>query len=233
MKRVTGCVAWLFMVMTFSAHAFLMGGTRVVLKAKEGVASIAVISGPQDGVSLVKARVLQDRNKGNIAPEFIVSPPVSRLEKGGRNNLRIQLLRSDGLAGDRESVFYLDIAAIPATNPLDSNQSGSSASVIIGTGANVKLFYRPSALSDPTPDTWSALQFRRMPGGVEVSNPTPYYVSFASLRSGGMLLRTYGVLMIAPFGKQIYGLPSGASKQVEWSVFDDLGSRVSGSTPIL
>lgn len=56
-----------------------------------------------------------------------------------------------------------------------------------------------------------------------VSNPTPYYVTFSSLKTGGKDIKDTSV-MVPPLGEARYALPSGVQgNQVSFKALNDFG----------
>src|SRR5690606_41935419 len=192
------------------AQAFVLGGTRVILR-EGNVSTLAVVGGEKDGVLLVRARVGRDVALKEHAPELLVSPPVFRLEKGGRNQLRLSMVNAAGLPHDRESVRYLSVSGIPSSNPLSPDRGKTQAGMVIGQGAVIKVFWRPAGLAAPTDKVWGAVTATRVPGGIELANPTPYYMSFSILMADGkpMTPAKDAPSMLAPFSHQMYGTKIG------------------------
>lgn len=232
MTRFAVCLSGLLLT-AFSCHAFMLGRDRVVLRQSDGVISVPVLGGTTKGASLVKIQLLKDRKKGGKAENFLVSPPVMRLEEGGKNAVRIQLINTAGLPSDRESLFYLEALSQPATNPLSRDAVRSSGSVVMGTGLIVRFIYRPKSVNDQTAATWSSLQFRRLPGGVQVTNNTPNYISFKSVSMNGKALTFTGERQLAPFSETMLGAPSVSTNTVEWVAINDNGGAVKGQSALL
>ena len=73
-------------------------------------------------------------------------------------------------------------------------------------------------------ETFSGVTFTHAESGLIVRNPTPYFISFSSLRVGGKNVNT-DFIMVPPTGESRYLMPvrvSGTS--VEWSYITDYGS---------
>lgn len=210
------------------SQAFMLGGLRLVYRQDQKAVEMPVFSGKGDKSYLVKTTLLADEHSQRTVSNFMISPPLFRLEPGGRNNLRISLINSTGLPPDRESVFYLNVSGIPSSSPLarGSREGFSGASLSFGTGNRIKFFYRPDGINAPTTQTYRSLVFSRTPGGVQVSNPTPYNITLAT---DLVEKRARKMVMIPPFGKQL--LPSNASinrQQLTWFVINDSADVESG-----
>ncbi|WP_159225556.1 fimbria/pilus periplasmic chaperone, partial [Klebsiella pneumoniae] len=76
-------------------------------------ASASIRNTEKSGVYLVQSWV-DNGERGGKAP-FIVTPPLFRINPGEENMLRI--IRTGGnLPPDRESVFWINVKSIPATD---------------------------------------------------------------------------------------------------------------------
>ncbi|WP_145520224.1 fimbrial biogenesis chaperone [Yersinia mollaretii] len=206
------------------AEGFGINATRLIYP--QGVPSISVTVRNTLTATpyLVQAGVSRAQHQHEPAP-FSVTPPLFRLEAGGTNQIRI-VAHNVNAPNDRESIFYFHASAIPAsTQPESGSQrAGVSGTVQFGVGNIIKLFYRPSGLASSSAAAQRDLQFSRVKEGIQVSNNSPYFVSFSSLKVGGQAIKldTPAALMIAPFSNQTY--PSSASKgTVQWQTINDEG----------
>lgn len=150
----------------------------------------------------------------NKAP-FIITPPLYRLNGGQQNIERILLTGS--LPQDKESLFWLNIKAIPsATKQVNSLQ--------IAVKTRIKLIYRPEKLKASTPeDQVNKLTWSRSGNKIQVSNPTPYVINFNDINVGGKKLEEAS--WVAPGAVAAFSLPPGNSgNQIQFSVINDYGS---------
>lgn len=222
-----------------AGHAFMLGATRVVIYQDQGYASLSVIGGEKDPLYLIRARVTRTLNDTQAVPVFLITPPVFRLEPGGRNQIRINVASPGALPADRESVFYLKVQGIPSGNPLEKNSRAgfTAAQVQFGSGNIIKLFYRPRGLDALTPDILRGVTYSRVPGGIKVSNPTPYHITFGYLNAEGVQVPLGGEkqpVMVSPLSSQIYLVGrAGQGKTVEWRILDDDGKAQAGTSPLL
>ncbi|CAI1908682.1 Chaperone protein papD precursor [Serratia fonticola] len=222
------------LLMTVSpAQAFMLSGTRVVLPEGKPV-SVGVISGKNEGVLLIRSRVTASLSSDVPVKNVMISPPLFRLEKGGRGTVRLQSLPAPGLAQDRESVFYLSVAGIPSSTPLSPGTDRVAAGMVIGTGLQVKVFYRPHSLDNVAAEPWKALTVSRVPGGIKVSNPTAFHLTFSRLDVDGkpVTFDAQHPTMVPPFGSQVYGAASTVKKTLHWTAVNDLGGSEKGTNVI-
>ncbi|KAB0638717.1 molecular chaperone [Burkholderia stagnalis] len=217
----------------------VLNGTRVVYpeNAREVTLRVANM-----GREPVLAQSWIDDGRADVPPErlhvpFVVAPAVARVEPGKGAVLRIKYTH-DPLPVDREAVFWLNVLEVPSTRDADAN------ALQFAFRTRIKLFYRPDSLKDDaasapdrlvwravTPEPQADASARGAKVAVEVSNPTPYYVSFGQVESdlGGAYVSAGGG-MVAPFSKARFPLPgvsvlSNHKANVRYQSIDDYGGR--------
>lgn len=233
MKRLTGLVLMCGLMAGAQCQAFMLGGLRAVYSQDQKAIEVPVFSGKSDRTYLIKATLLKDPASRTVVRNFLISPPLFRLDPGQRNNLRISLIDPRGLPVDRESVFYLDVTGIPSSNPLArGNHDGfNNGSVSFGTGNRIKFFYRPRGIPAPTAETYRQLTFSRIPGGVEVSNPTPYNMTLTTDLVDKKKVRE--IIMVLPFGRERLPQVGATSRnELTWYAIDDNADVQSGKAAI-
>lgn len=237
--KIAAWAALTLCLISMQSQAFLLGGMRVIVNQDEKNASIAVVSGESDPLLLVRARVTRTLKDEKSDPAFLVSPPLFRLEPQSRNTLRISVLNPGAMPADRESLAYLKVEGIPTSNPLERTNSKGfqaplGAGMVVGTGNYIKLFYRPSGIGPVTSAIYRQLTFSRVPGGVNVSNPTPYHITFATLSVEGkpVAFSDQQPQMLSPLSHQEYVVPGSLKNKVEWSIVKDDGSVEKGSSVV-
>ena len=202
-----------------------VGGTRVIYDGGKREATLSVRNGDKIPF-LIQAWTDDDgvsgENKGGAKPPFIVTPPLFRLDPNGENLIRI--IRTGGnLPEDRESIYWMNVKSIPSAPDTAKNV------LQIAVKTRIKLFYRPAELKAPTDETYKQLSFQRQGNQLQITNPTPYYLSFNSLSVGSSTIDTTG-LMAPPKGTATAALPSGASGQVTWAIINDYGGKSPSQT---
>ncbi|RTQ92008.1 MULTISPECIES: fimbrial biogenesis chaperone [Stenotrophomonas] len=124
------------------------------------------------------------------------------------------------LPTDRESVFYFNLLDIP---PKPAN-AGDKNLLQFAVRTRVKLFHRPAGLPGQARDAPGQLQWRVTSGALQVSNPTAYHVTLASLTlpDGSRVPAD----MIAPGAQVRLPLPAGASMptSLTFQWLDDYGT---------
>lgn len=149
---------------------------------------------------------------------FIALPPLQRFEPGETLTLRIRQ-KHNLLAQDKESIAQLSLTAIPA----QSKEAAEGAQMILAVQNNLKLFYRPAGLPEHHLDNIAEqLQFQRTKNTLTLKNPTPFYVTLASLSVGKNALNLSSSRMIPPFGEAQWPLDaSHMGSDIHWQLMED------------
>ncbi|UAN23976.1 molecular chaperone [Enterobacter sp. JBIWA003] len=198
------------------SHAYagvIIGGTRVIFDGGKKEASISINNA--DSVPyLIQSWVEMPEGNANKAP-FIVTPPLYRLD-GGQQNIE-RILFSGSLPQDKESLFWLNIKAIPSA-------SKQTNSLQIAVKTRIKLIYRPTGLKTSTPEEQAnKLTWSRSGDKLLVTNPTPYVINFNEISIGDKKLDE--VSWVVPGAMAAFTLPAGASgSHISFKVINDYGS---------
>lgn len=202
----------------------MLGGTRVILGEKDREASIPV---KNTGVSPYVVQAWIDAGEGQNKTPLLVTPPLSRLDPGMENILRIMRTAGD-LPADRESVFWLNVKEIP-------EKSKEENVLQIAVRSRIKVFYRPSKLQGKSDESRARLKWAVSAGAqgqgavLRIANPTAYNVTFTALNvnNGQQLINAD---MVPPFGEASYPLSAVKAPQavqVGYTTLNDYG----GETP--
>ncbi|MBC2656653.1 molecular chaperone [Pseudomonas sp. MSSRFD41] len=199
-----------------------LGGTRVILGEQDREASIPVKNAGR-APYVIQAWV--DAGEGKTKTPFVVTPPLSRLDPGMENILRIMRI-SNNLPTDRESVFWLNVKEIPEKAKEDNVLQ-------IAMRTRIKLFYRPSDLEGKPAESRHKLKWAVIPGKnnansvLKIENPTPYHVTFTSLKiNQGQ--QEINAQMVPPKGESIYSLNAvqiQKSIDVRFTTINDYGGE--------
>lgn len=198
--------------------------TRVIFLSTDSAQSITIKNQGKSPYLVESAVMTSPEALGN--PPFMSTPPLFRLEANSQNALRIVRKGNSALPNDRESLFYFMTNAIAASKkPEESHPASMSARISIGVKNTIKLFYRPVGLSMTSEQAAGKLSFRQQGNQLQVSNPTPYYLTFAQLTLDGTVVNVReSVSMIPPFAHAAYTV-KGKVRQAQWSVITDYGGN--------
>lgn len=208
---------------SFSVQAGIaLERTRLVIAGGEHARPLTL---KNDGDEVYLVQVGVRTWDGQKADEiFRVQPPLFRLESRGSNLLRV-VYSGKPLPQDRESIFRLELNAIPSGTPEEAAES-IRGRVSASLGVGIKLFYRPEGVPKSSEVSWGKLTFASKEGQVMMQNPSPFYLTLAELN---IVDRTIAFgpdgqqQMIAPFGKISYAIKAPAGAKVNWKIISDYG----------
>ena len=183
----------------------VIGGTRVVFPARQGEVTVR-LSNEGAKPALVEAWI--DTGDVHSTPDsvntpFLITPPLFRMEPHKDQSLRILYVQGGKpLPNDRESLFWLNVLEIP---PKPSGAMADKNTLQFAIRSRLKLFYRPANLAGTSVKAPDQLTFTATTddhgAGLEVHNPTPYYITISALALGTKGAPVAGAAgMIAPFG---------------------------------
>lgn len=191
----------------------VVGGTRLIYDGAKKESALN-INNPDAVPYLIQSWVDAQEGDSAKAP-FIITPPLFRLD-GGQNNL-LRVVRAGGnLPEDKESLYWLNVKAIPSVEKKDNTLQ-------IAIKTRIKLIYRPQGLSGNLEEAVGKLTWRRNGNGLQVSNPSPYYLTFFNLKLNGSAFS--GSTMVAPQASANFPLPAGSSGggSLSWQIINDYG----------
>ena len=212
----------LALVSVSSYAGIVVNSTRVIYSADQKEVTVGMRNTGKSP-SLVQSWI--DTGDPSAAPEsihvpFVIMPPITRIDGGKGQTLRLVYTGGD-LPKDRESVFWLNILAVP---PKKLDTSNHYLNVAYQT--RVKLFYRPTGLKMSPERVAEKLQWKIEAHTLIAYNPTPYYISLANVdwESAGKTISVPGV-MVAPFGQNRIEIKQDTplAAPLNYTIIDDLG----------
>jgi P pilus assembly chaperone PapD len=199
-----------------TAHAgVVINGTRLVYQGDKKESSLG-LSNPDATDYLVQSWV--DSGGKNLArAPFLITPPLFRLDAKEDNVLRV--VRTGGnLPDDRESLYWLNIKAIPSSKHVEGMNT-----LQIAINTRIKLLYRPSAVKGKPEDVADKLEWRREGNDLVVNNPTPFYMNFQAVTLNGQ--KVTKATWAVPKTETHFALPgSVGGSTVAYSIITDYGS---------
>lgn len=208
----------LFLAGVISAHAeggIALGATRVIYPADAKQTSLALSNSNKQERYLINAWI--ENATGQKEKTFVITPPLFVSEPNSENTLRI-IYAGPALATDKESLFYLNVKAIPSVD----KQGGSSRNVLqLAILSRIKLFVRPKNLAVQPAQALDTLAFTRSGTNVTIKNPSPYYVTLVNLQMAGKKLDN---VMISPKSTASVTLPGGVQGALSWQSVNDYGA---------
>ena len=216
-------ITFVLVIMSFTAHAgIVIDSTRVIYSADKKEVTVN-LRNTGTHPSLVQSWI--DTGDPLVTPgkntvPFVIMPPITRIDGGKGQTLRL-IYTGKPLPDDRESIFWLNVLAVP---PKKSDSRNHLLNVAYQT--RIKLFFRPSALNFKADDAAQKLQWKNESGALSVFNPTPYNISLLNVEwmAAGKTVSVAGE-MVSPFGQARLAtaeIPAGVSG-VDYTIIDDLG----------
>lgn len=203
------------LLLTFGAQVqagVIIGGTRLIYDGSKKEASLSVAN-PDKVPYLIQSWVDSAEGDTSKAP-FIITPPLFRLD-GDQNNV-LRVVRAGGnLPTDKESLYWLNIKSIPSAEKKENTLQ-------IAVKTRIKLIYRPQGLPGSLEEAAQGLKWQRSGNAVQVTNSSPYYVTFFKVRVNGSLLKN--ATMVAPQSSARFDLPTGVTGgALSWEIINDYG----------
>lgn len=215
----------ILLLCTVSAHAGVnIGGTRLIFDGGKEMSSIT-ISNADKIPYLIQSWVEPKIEGGDKAP-FVITPPLFNISGGQQYTLRV-IKTKKSLANDRETLYWMDIKAIPTAE----NKEGKNT-FQLAVKTRMKLIYRPEALKGVPEDVAKNITWKIQGDQLQVFNPTPFYMNFqeVSLNGNDIASATY----VAPMSHASFGLPPEVTgNNVRWSIINDYGGAGEFNTTIL
>ncbi|WP_241574794.1 fimbria/pilus periplasmic chaperone [Rosenbergiella nectarea] len=194
--------------------------TRVIYNQNDSSQSLSAVN-KQAYPVLLQAKIMPVNKDDSV--NFIVTPPISRLDPGQQVSLRI--IKNKNIDEDKkESMSYLCINTLPpekSSNEKGEKNVGINLNVLISTCE--KLIYRPSSLSGSPQTVGAKLSWQSDGGKIIIHNPTPFIMSIGSLTVNGkkVILDDY----ISPQGSLSVNESAEKGSTVKWTVIADYGGE--------
>lgn len=112
------------------------------------------------------------------ATPFELTPPVSRINPGAEQILRIRLTDKNSMPSDRESLWWLNVLDIPPVSETSSLKEKNSGQLAVRS--RFKVFYRPAGLSDRNTAT-QQVSFQSGSHSIRVNNTSPYHITITEI----------------------------------------------------
>lgn len=219
----------------------VLSGTRIVYKESQKDTTIRL---ENKGSTPALVQNWLDDGDSNADPStinvpFNATPPVSRIEPGRGQTVKLTYTGSRALPKDRESIYWFNVLEVP---PKMKDADVNEKNVLqLAFRTRIKLFYRPEGLEGAASEAPQKLQWRIQQNAgktvLHVANPTGYYISFNKVEavvSG----RKYAVSssMVAPKGEADFIIPgltgAPAKSSINYIAISDFGGAINGKVDI-
>lgn len=209
---------------SIQAHAGVaLGATRVIYPAGNKQVQLAVTNNDDSSAYLIQSWI--ENSTGNKDSRFVITPPLFAMQGKKENTLRIVDATDNQLPQDRESLFWVNVKAIPSMDKSKLSDNTLQLAII----SRIKLYYRPGKLALSPDKAPEKLTFSRSGNQLVLTNPTPYYLTVTDLNAGSRGLEN---ALVPPMGSARVNLPSDAGRNITYRTINDYGAltpRMTGS----
>ncbi|EOT1757141.1 MULTISPECIES: type 1 fimbria chaperone FimC [Citrobacter] len=220
----SGLIIFIALWTSMSAQAaggIALGATRVIYPADAKQTSLAISNSASKERYLVNSWI--ENSAGVKEKSFVVTPPLFVSEPKSENTLRI-IYAGQPLPADRESLFWMNVKAIPS---VDKNSLEGKNVLQLAILSRIKLFVRPANLPQVQEDAPGMLQFSRSGNHLKITNPSAYYLTLVNLKVGSQKVDN---VMVAPKNNTRILLPAGAQGSVTFQTVNDYGALTPAKT---
>lgn len=174
-----------------------LGSTRVIFPSLATSESLSVTNSSKKDTWLVRSWISLSDSDAEKNNDFIITPPLYRLDPQSTINLKINRL-SDSLPNNKESLFYINAMIIP---PIDEKSKGNSK-IQFSINNKIKMFYRPESINfqNKVDDAYNKISVKKELNGFTLKNPTPYYITLTQIQNNEN--KNYEGFMLSPFGSK-------------------------------
>ncbi len=203
-----------------SAGGIALGATRIIYPMEVKQVSLGVTNTDEKNRFLIQSWI--DDASDKKMKIFTVTPPLFVSKPKSENTIKIINTGAD-LPKDRESLFWLNSKAIPS---VEREQVADKNVLQIAVLARIKMFVRPAGLPVKAGDAYKMLKFSRVSGGINVTNPSPYYLTVVNMTIGNQKIESF---MVAPFTEKIVNTAQPAAGGISYQTINDYGAN----TPVI
>ncbi|EBL7063672.1 fimbria/pilus periplasmic chaperone [Salmonella enterica] len=216
----------LFSPLTHAASygGIALGATRVIYPQGSDQVSLPVNNTDSKSVFLIQSWV--ENSDSKKSSDFVVTPPLFVIKPQKENTLRIMYMGPNNLPTDRESLYWMNVKAIPSANKDIKDKNTLQIAVL----SRIKLFVRPKDLPMKSVDAPAKLRFHQSGDSLTIKNPTPYYLTLVQLHAG---LTTLPATMVPPMGQSTVKLPQGSSGGITFQTVNDFGANTPKQTAVM
>ncbi|HHV2006589.1 TPA: fimbria/pilus periplasmic chaperone [Escherichia coli] len=136
-------MATVLLLLLFACHstianaAVALGATRVIYPANQKQVLLPVTNNDPASVYLIQSWI---ENAGDQKDtQFVITPPLFSMQGKKENTLRIINATNHQLPGDRESLFWVNVKAIPAMEKDQKNENSNLPNTMVPPKGEVSV----------------------------------------------------------------------------------------------
>ncbi len=208
-------------------YSIVLGASRVVMTSGKETYNLPV-ENKQNYPVLIEATIF-DENSETKSDEYIITPPLFRLDGGQKNSISI-IKANNSFPEQVESMNWVCVKSIPPSEGSawikdDELKKDGSININVLVKNCIKLINRPESLANIKNASYgSELKWKIEKNSLVVENPTPYYINFGSLIVNGQKITP--PIFVKPQSSFFFDEKSVKPKKgkVVWRLIDDNGA---------
>lgn len=202
--------------------AINVGATRLIYDGASNETNLTVSNRGDTSPYLVQSWVSRfGTDNQESVDEFIVTPPLFRLDANKENILRVIFMGGVDVPQDRESLYLMNVKAIPAMS--DDQKDKNVLQIALKT--TIKLFYRPAGLKRSLKDAVAQVSWKAQARTLAFKNASRLHVVISQLKLNGKPI-PHAPEVLRPGEAGELPIPAKAGDAVSLSYIDDYGSVV-------
>ncbi|ERK11423.1 chaperone FimC [Serratia fonticola AU-AP2C] len=205
-------------IMLYATHAdagVALGTTRVIYPSDQKQVQLAVTNNDEKSTYLIQSWV--ENRDGKKDGRFVITPPLFAMQGKKENTLRIIDATNNKLPQDRESLFWINVKAIPSVSKVEKSENTLQLAIT----SRIKLYYRPAGLTLKPEIAAEKLRFSRQGTELKLINPTPYFLTVTELNAGTRILES---ALVPPMGEATVKMPADAGTAITYKTINDYGA---------
>lgn len=201
--------------------------TRVIFDSQQNSASIKVNNFNKNKSWLLRSWISNYSDDGK-SKSFIITPILYRVLPNESIQLKIEKT-DDLLPTDRESVFRINVLAIPPKEISNDKTSSKPSDLQFAINSRIKLIYRPHKLNetDKVNAAFKSLKILKKNEYISIENATPYYITMDNVKINNKKVTSIEDFMVAPYSE--FKIPTQNAKSFSYTTINDYG----GKNPII
>lgn len=219
--------------MSSFANNIIVNGTRFIYPGNEKEITVQ-LTNTADRPAVAQAWL--DTGDASETPDtiktpFQITPPISRIEAKGGQNIRIKLMDKGSIPQDRESLWWLNILDIP---PMVKGKNGEVQNVLqLAIRSRFKFFYRPTGLSSRELAA-EELIVKSNGKNIIIENPSPYFITVTKVSVNGDVALNDKTILLEPKSQSIVMLKQAvkAGNNIVINNINDYGSDIAVKTTV-
>ncbi|HFV4137717.1 TPA: fimbria/pilus periplasmic chaperone [Escherichia coli] len=199
-----------------AAGGFGLGSTRLVYPSDSQQITLSVQNGGANTSYLIQSWI-DDNQSSKKSQDFVVTPPLFMLPTRKKASLRIMFIGKSQLPTDRETLFWMNVKAIPPTDEKNTQKN----TLQLALQNRIKLFYRPTNLPVQAGKARDMLRFKYEGKQLRVINPSPYYLTVTGIRVQGAKLPN---AFVPPKSDVTVSSPVTLAGEITYQTINDYGA---------